>query len=187
MTSHRRAMLKAGALTAATMTLSAPAFQTVLGQVANSGENDASQEPAKQENSRLPVPGDPAITMFLMFTGDAEAAMKYYVTVFENSKILEMTRYVAGETGQQGTVKMATVSLNGHRLMCIDSPVKHDFTFTPAMSLYVSSGDEEKIARYFEMLSQDGRVLMPLDKYDFSKRFGWVQDQFGVSWQLSAS
>ena len=61
------------------------------------------------------------------------------------------------------------------------------FTFTPAISLFVSCADKAKIAHYFTVLAEGGQVLMPLDTYPFSPKFGWVQDRFGVSWQLSAS
>lgn len=127
----------------------------------------------------------PKITTFLMFSGQAEEAMKFYVSLFEESKIVRMTRYGPNEAGKEGTVYQAVFSLNGQTLMCIDSPVKHGFGFTPAISLHVSCTDEAKVARYFESLSEGGQVLMPLSAYPFSKLFGWVQDRFGVSWQLS--
>lgn len=69
--------------------------------------------------------------------------------------------------------------------MCIDSSVKHEFTFTPAISLYVKCDTEDEIDRLFEKLTQDGAVLMPLQAYPFSQKFCWVVDKFGVSWQLS--
>ncbi len=122
-----------------------------------------------------------------MFSGQAEAAMKFYVALFEKSQIVRVTRYGPNEMGQEGSVQHGAFSLNGRAFMCIDSPVKHDFTFTPAISLYVSCSDEAKIARYFKALAEGGRVLMPLDTYPFSKKFAWVQDRFGVSWQLNAS
>ncbi len=128
----------------------------------------------------------PQITPFLMFSGQAEEAMNFYVSLFENSRIVSLTRYGAGEMGAEGSVQQAVFSLNGQELMCIDSPVKHDFTFTPATSLFVTSADEAQIDRYFESLSEGGAVLMPLGAYPFSKKFAWVQDRFGVSWQLSA-
>lgn len=128
----------------------------------------------------------PTITTFLMFSGQAEEAIDFYVGLFENSKIVSIKRYGPGEMGREGTVYQAVFSLNGRDFMCIDSPVKHDFTFTPAISLYVSCADEGKIDRYFKALADGGQVFMPLDKYPFSKKFGWLADQFGVSWQLNA-
>lgn len=79
----------------------------------------------------------------------------------------------------------AIFSLNGQEFMCIDSYVRHEFTFTPAMSLYVTCNTEEEIDKVFEKLSEGGKVLMPLGSYPFSERFGWVNDKYGVSWQLT--
>ena len=69
--------------------------------------------------------------------------------------------------------------------MCIDSYVQHEFAFTPSMSLYVRCATEEEIDRVFAALAQGGQILMPLDRYPFSPKFGWLSDRFGVSWQLS--
>ena len=69
--------------------------------------------------------------------------------------------------------------------MCIDTNVKHQFTFTPAMSLYITCETDEEIERLYAVLSQGGKVLMPLGPYPFSEKYGWIADKFGVSWQLS--
>lgn len=125
------------------------------------------------------------ITTFLMFEGKAEEAMNFYITLFPKSEILSISRYGANEAGNEGTVIQATFSLNGQVFMCIDSYVKHEFTFTPAMSLYVNCDTEDEIHQVFDKLSQEGTVLMPLTAYPFSEKFGWVQDKYGVSWQLN--
>lgn len=122
---------------------------------------------------------------FLMFEGQAETAMNFYTALFAGSKIDSIVRYGAGEVGPEGSVMMATFSLGGQQFMAIDSYVKHAFTFTPAISIYVNCESEAEIDRAFAALSDGGAVLMPLDAYPFSKKFGWVQDRFGVSWQLS--
>lgn len=127
----------------------------------------------------------PTITPFLMFEGQAEAAMSFYVSLFERSEILSLTRYGPNEAGAEGSVMHAVFSLNGREFMCIDSNVRHEFTFTPAMSLYVNCKSEAEIDRLYEALSSDGKVLMPLDAYPFSKKFAWIADRFGVSWQLN--
>ncbi len=66
-----------------------------------------------------------------MFDGEAEEAMNFYTSLFYESKILSITRYGPGEAGAEGTVMHATFSLGGQEFMCIDSNVKHEFTFTP--------------------------------------------------------
>ena len=94
-------------------------------------------------------------------------------------------RYGPDGPGAEGTVLHATFSLNGQTFMCIDSYVKHQFTFTPAMSLYVTCQTEAEIDELFEKLSQGGETLMPLGSYPFSEKFGWTADKYGVSWQLT--
>ena len=69
--------------------------------------------------------------------------------------------------------------------MALDSGRQHLFTFTPAMSLFVQCETEDEIDRLYRELSTGGKVLMELDTYPFSKKFGWTDDKFGVSWQLN--
>jgi predicted 3-demethylubiquinone-9 3-methyltransferase (glyoxalase superfamily) len=125
------------------------------------------------------------ITTFLMFEGKAEEAMNFYVFLFKQSEILTLSRHEDDGSEASGKVAQAVFSLNGQRFMCIDSPIKHEFTFTPAISLFVTCETESEVDELFEKLSQGGEVLMPLDSYPFSKKFAWVADRFGVSWQLS--
>jgi len=125
------------------------------------------------------------ITTFLMFDGKAEEAMHYYVSVFDQAEIVSIHRYGANESGAEGTVVHATFALCGQMFMCIDSNVKHDFTFTPSISLYVACATEEEIDRLFEKVSQGGTVALPLAAYPFSEKFDWVADKHGASWQLN--
>ncbi len=125
------------------------------------------------------------VTTFLMFDGQAEEAMNVYTSLFKQSKILSIIHYGANEAGAEGTVQHATFTLNGQEFMCIDSSAQHAFTFTPSISLYVRCDTEEEIDTAFAKLSQDGQVFMPLGRYPFSGKFGWLSDKFGVSWQLN--
>ncbi|PHE73119.1 hypothetical protein COF47_23285 [Bacillus wiedmannii] len=125
------------------------------------------------------------ITTFLMFEGKAEEAMNFYTSLFDQSEIVSISRYDENGPGKEGTVIHATFTLNGQEFMCIDSYVNHNFTFTPAMSLYVTCDTEEEIETVFHKLAQDGAILMPLGAYPFSKKFGWLNDKYGVSWQLT--
>lgn len=131
----------------------------------------------------MPVAGQ-RIMPFLMFQGCAEEAMTFYVSVFGGA-VLDVQRLSANEAGTEGKVLRATFTLMGQTFMCIDSSVRHDFTFTPAVSFFVQCGFERDVEHAFAELSREGQVLMPLAAYPFSSKFGWVQDKFGVSWQLS--
>jgi predicted 3-demethylubiquinone-9 3-methyltransferase (glyoxalase superfamily) len=128
-------------------------------------------------------------TTFLMFVGEqhgrAEEAIKFYVSLFKNSKIISIVRYGAGESEPEGTVKHATFSLDGQTFMAIESAQKHEFTFTPAMSIYVQCESEEDIDTLYKRFIEGGSAMMPLDNYGFSKKFAWVADRYGVSWQLN--
>jgi predicted 3-demethylubiquinone-9 3-methyltransferase (glyoxalase superfamily) len=122
---------------------------------------------------------------FLMFDGQAEEAMRFYVSLFPDSKILELARYGKGAEGAEGSVSRGHFTLGGQSFLCTDSVVRHAFTFTPAISLYVKCTSRERMQGLVQGLAEGGKVLMPLDSYGFSKLFAWVADKFGVSWQLN--
>jgi predicted 3-demethylubiquinone-9 3-methyltransferase (glyoxalase superfamily) len=125
------------------------------------------------------------ITTFLMFEGTAEEAMTFYQSLFDDAEVVSISRYGADGPGAEGSVQQATFTLAGQPFMCIDSPMKHGFTFTPAMSLFVQCADEAELDRLYAALADQGAELMPLGNYGFSAKFGWVNDRFGVSWQLN--
>lgn len=120
-----------------------------------------------------------------MFEGKAEEAMNFYVSLFPGSEIVEVLRYGPSEAGVEGTIMKAVFSVSGQRLMCSDSFVKHGFTFTPSLSLFVTCESEEEIRRFCAALSDGGAELMPLGDYGFSREFAWLNDRYGVSWQLN--
>ncbi|PKG25363.1 VOC family protein [Niallia nealsonii] len=122
---------------------------------------------------------------FLMFQGNAAEAINTYTSIIEDSSIINITHYGPNEAGAEGSVMSATFRVKDQEIMCIDSSIKHNFTFTPSFSLYIICDNEEEINKLFEQLSGGGSILMPLDNYGFSKRFGWFTDKFGVSWQLN--
>ena len=125
------------------------------------------------------------VTPFLMFQGDAGPALDLYTSLFDDARVLTLTRHGADGPGVEGTVQQATFSIAGQVFRCTDSPPVHDFTFTPSFSIFVDVASAEELDRLFAGLSEGGAVLMPLDEYGFSRRFGWVNDRFGVSWQLN--
>ncbi len=125
------------------------------------------------------------VTPFLMFTGQAEEAINFYKTVFPHTRVESMTKYKAGESGKEGSVKVATVVIAGQRVMCTDSPAVHDFDFTPSFSFFVECENESQLKERFAKLSEGGKVMMPIGNYGFSQQFGWTGDKFGVNWQLN--
>ncbi len=125
------------------------------------------------------------VTPFLMFTGDAERAIELYTSLFDDAHVLELTRWGADGPGAEGTVQGATFSIAGQVFRCFDSPPVHDFSFTPSFSIWVETASEDELERLYAGLSESGAVLMELGDHGFSRRFGWVNDRFGVSWQLN--
>jgi len=125
------------------------------------------------------------IQPFLLFEGNAEEAMDLYVSLFSEAKILELHRYGPNQAGCEGSVMRAVFTIKDLTLLCTDSVVKHGFTFTPFISLFVNCDSEEEINRLYESLSANGNAFMPIGDYGFSRRFAWLMDRFGVSWQLN--
>ncbi|MHB1468445.1 MAG: VOC family protein [Solirubrobacteraceae bacterium] len=125
-----------------------------------------------------------ALAPLLMFEGDAEEAMRFYASIFFPSRIGSIERYGPGEDGE-GTVRHARLRLGDSVIEVIDSPIEHAFGFTPAVSLTVRAASAREVDAIYARLSEEGKILMPLNRYPFSERFGWVTDRFGVSWQVS--
>ena len=122
---------------------------------------------------------------FLMFEGKAEEAMTLYVSLFPGSAIGEVTRFGPEGPGAGGSIMRASFTLGGHSVLCFDSPVKHAFTFTPAFSFFVDCTSEEQLRSCAATLGEGGSELMPLGSYGFSRKFAWLNDRFGVSWQIN--
>jgi predicted 3-demethylubiquinone-9 3-methyltransferase (glyoxalase superfamily) len=130
-----------------------------------------------------------SLAPFLMFCGEqhgkAEEAVMWYCSVFDSSRVVAIDRYDAGDNEPAGTVRLAVVELGGHTVMAIDSAAPHSFTFTPAISIWIDCSTDDEIKRLSASLGDGGQALMPLDNYGFSRQFTWIQDRYGVTWQLN--
>jgi predicted 3-demethylubiquinone-9 3-methyltransferase (glyoxalase superfamily) len=115
------------------------------------------------------------ITPFLWFDGKAEEAMNYYVSVFKNSKVVRVSRYGDAGPGPKGTVMSATFQLDGQEFFALNGGPQ--FTFTPAISFFVNCETQQEVDELWDKLSAGGR----------KDRCGWLQDRFGVSWQVIPS
>ena len=119
----------------------------------------------------------------LMFVGEqsgkAEAAIRLYTSVFNDSGIGDILRYGKGEEpDREGTIKHAAFTLQGQEFAAMDSAYEHGFTFNEAVSLMELCEAQEEIDRYWEKLTADGGQ---------ESMCGWLKDQFGVSWQIAPS
>lgn len=125
------------------------------------------------------VPSDNKIVPHLWFNKEAREAVEFYTSLFPQSRITSAT--VMGGT-PSGDVDILTFELNRQEFMAINAgPL---FRINPSVSFFVYCGSGNKINRLYELLTAGGTVLMPLEKYDWSPRYAWVQDKFGLSWQL---
>jgi predicted 3-demethylubiquinone-9 3-methyltransferase (glyoxalase superfamily) len=123
------------------------------------------------------------ITPFLWFDQKAEEAINFYTCAFTDSQIAKLRFYGSEGPGKKDTVKSAVFRLSGVEFMAIDGgPV---FSFTPAVSFFVRCDTEQEADELWRKLSDGGKVLMAYDNYPFLEKYGWIQDKFGVSWQLA--
>lgn len=129
------------------------------------------------------------IKPYLLFVGDqagkAQEAITFYTTLFDNSEILHIERYGAEESEPQGTIKLARFTLNGIEYMAEDSSLSHKFTFTPAISLFIVCETLEELETLYKALSDGGQELVPLYDNGINQNFSWINDKYGVSWQLN--
>ncbi|WP_236973902.1 VOC family protein [Membranihabitans maritimus] len=123
----------------------------------------------------------------LWFDFQANEASEFYTKLFPDSKIDAITRYPAeGQKvhGQpEGTVMTVNFDLSGYRFIALNGGPH--FRINPSISFFVVCETIEEIDDLWKNLSKNGRVLMPINQYPWSEKYGWIQDQFGVSWQLS--
>lgn len=131
-------------------------------------------------------PQNNSITPCIWFDNEAEEAVKFYSQLFENSKVNRIIRY--GKEGfeyhhkQEGSVMTVEFELNGQSFLALNGGP--DFKPNESISLFVYCESEQRINFLYEKLSEGGSINMPLDKYDWSPKYAWVKDKFGVSWQL---
>lgn len=117
------------------------------------------------------------ITPFLWFDDQAEEAINFYISIFKHSKMVNANR------NPDGKLFTATFQLEDLEISALNGGP--EFSFTPAVSFFVTCETEAEVDELWQKLSEGSRVLMPLDTYPFSEKFGWLEDKYGLSWQLN--
>jgi predicted 3-demethylubiquinone-9 3-methyltransferase (glyoxalase superfamily) len=112
------------------------------------------------------------ITPFLWFDGKAEEAANFYVSIFKSSKIVSVTRYGEAGPGSKGTAMSVIFQLEGQEFFALNGGPQ--FTFSPAISFFVSCETQQEVDELWEKLSQGGE----------KNRCGWLKDKYGLSWQI---
>lgn len=113
------------------------------------------------------------ITPFLWFDDKAEEAMNFYMSIFKNSKVVDVARYGEAGPGPKGSVMTATFELDGLELIALNGGPH--FKFTEAISLSVNCETQEEVDELWEKLSEGGE----------KGRCGWLKDKYGLSWQVN--
>ena len=118
------------------------------------------------------MPIQQKIAPFLWFDANAEQAVNHYLSIFKDSKILATTHYGDGGPGPKGSVMMVTFQLEGQDFYALNGGPQ--FSFTPAVSLFVNCENQKEVDELWDKLSQGGAP----------NRCGWVADKYGLSWQI---
>ncbi|HSY50714.1 MAG TPA: VOC family protein [Thermoanaerobaculia bacterium] len=112
------------------------------------------------------------ITPFLWFDSNAEEAMDFYVSVFKDSKIVNVARYGEAGPGPKGTVMVGTFEIEGQQFLALNGgPI---YQFTPAISFVVNCETQQEVDHYWDSLLEGGSP----------QQCGWLTDKLGVSWQI---
>jgi predicted 3-demethylubiquinone-9 3-methyltransferase (glyoxalase superfamily) len=112
------------------------------------------------------------VTPFLWFNGNAEEAANFYISIFKNSKMGKISRYGDAGPGPKGSAMSVTFQIEGQEFFALNGGPQ--FKFTPAISFFVNCETQQEVDELWEKLSAGGRT----------DRCGWLQDKFGLSWQI---
>lgn len=122
------------------------------------------------------------ITPFLWYDTQALEAAKFYTSIFANSKIHGQEQFENSGPDENQTVQIVSFNLNGLEIQAMNAgPL---FKFNPSISFFVKCATHEEVDRLYNQLIEGGSALMELWKYDWSERYGWIVDRFGLNWQI---
>ncbi|MEX2513989.1 MAG: VOC family protein [Cyclobacteriaceae bacterium] len=123
----------------------------------------------------------------LWFDQEAEEAVNFYSEVFGNTEILTVSRY--GKEGQEhhrrpeGSAMAVSFSMHGQEFLALNrGPL---YPHSPGISFYVTCETVDEADSVWKTLEEEGNILMPYDQYEWSQKYGWLNDRYGVSWQIS--
>jgi predicted 3-demethylubiquinone-9 3-methyltransferase (glyoxalase superfamily) len=139
-----------------------------------------------------------SLSIYLTFHGNAEEAMNFYISVFENAEVVHVIRARSEDAGwTEGTLQYGIFKIASQQVVCMNAPPPGsrgndiapwpEFEFNPAMTIYVERDSEEGFDKLYEALSEGGDKYLPAQSYGFSPKFAWVNDRYGISWRINLS
>ncbi|WP_099224783.1 VOC family protein [Listeria costaricensis] len=121
---------------------------------------------------------------FLTFPGTAEEAVAFYVSLFDDAEILDMTRITERDRGEVGKILNLTFTLAGQNFMALDMEEQYFVPFSWTTSILIDCPSEAEFDRLFEAFSKEGQVMMGPEEIGPLKKAAWVTDRYGVTWQV---
>ena len=121
---------------------------------------------------------------FITLEGQAQSALDLYAEAFPDFALQALTRHAAPH---DDLIMTAEFEVKGQAMMISDSFISHEWSITPGISFFIDLEGEAELNRLAAALAEGGMVHMPAGNYGFSTLFAWVQDRFGVNWQLNVA
>ena len=121
---------------------------------------------------------------FITMQGQAKDVLDFYQAVFPSFEMISPQHH---SEPHQNLIMLAVISIDEQEIMISDSFITHDWQINPGISFFIDLDQEEELHKLAEQLGANGNFHMRPGDYGFSKLFAWVEDQFGVNWQLNIS
>ena len=119
---------------------------------------------------------------FITIERRAQEALDFYSSVFPSFSLISLNHHAEPH---HELVMLGIFSIKGQEIMISDSFVSHEWDISPGISFFIDLDDEDDLDTLSKSLEEQGKIHMPANDYGFSKRFAWVEDKFGVNWQLN--
>ena len=119
---------------------------------------------------------------FITVEKRAQEALDFYSSVFPSFSLISLNHHAEPH---HELVMLGIFSIKGQEIMISDSFVSHEWGISPGISFFLDLDDKDELDTILKSLEEQGKIHMPANDYGFSKRFAWVEDKFGVNWQLN--